>query len=525
MKKKVLSLFLALGLCLGLLPTAAMAAEEDFVLVRGSECEEWEQQQNGYTPDDLILKKYKGPGGEVTVPDGVTVIGQNAFSSCAGLTGVTIPAGVKAIEDFAFVGCPALTRVTLPEGVTKLGYDLFEDSQALTEFNVPNSVKSIDFYCFEYTPWFQNLKDEFVVVGDQILIKYNGPGGDVKIPEGIKTVNDTAFCGNDSITSLTFAESVTRIQSRCSVGYGPQSCVDGCGSLEKIVYPSTLTTIPYGFGCSLGSTEMTVPGSIKKLAGYNFAFCDSLQTVIIQEGVTSIGAGSFSSCPNLTKVVIPASVTEIKKGSQELLESDPFYESPHVAIYGVAGSYAETYARENKLSFVPITASTTPTTPAIVSTGVNPAESGQSYANPQTVNIDGKAVSFQMYALKNEEGGLTNYIKLRDLAAALDGTKAQFNVGWNGAVNIETGKTYTTRNGQEGKTPYSGDRAYQRNSAATNVNGAAVDLQAFVLTDDNGGGYTYYKLRDLGQALGFNVGWSGDRGVFIETDKPYDPNN
>ncbi len=142
------------------------------------------------------------------------------------------------------------------------------------------------------------------------------------------------------------------------------------------------------------------------------------------------------------------------------------------------------------------------------------------YASTQSVNIDGKAVTFQMYALKNEAGNLTNYVKVRDLAAALDGTKAQFNVGWNGAVNIETGKPYTTRNGQEGKTPYSGDRAYQKNSAVTNVNGAAADLQAFVLTDDNGGQSTYYKLRDLGRALGFNVGWNA-KGVFLETDKPY----
>ena len=46
-------------------------------------------------------------------------------------------------------------------------------------------------------------------------------------------------------------------------------------------------------------------------------------------------------------------------------------------------------------------------------------------------------------------------------------------------------------------------------------------LTAFVLTDDEGGDHTYYQLRDLGKALGFNVGWSAERGVFIESDKPY----
>ena len=147
------------------------------------------------------------------------------------------------------------------------------------------------------------------------------------------------------------------------------------------------------------------------------------------------------------------------------------------------------------------------------------------YASTQEVELDGKKVEFQCYALKDAAGNPTNYIKLRDLAALLNGTSAQFEVGWDGsAVTITTGAAYTP-NGSEGATPFSGDRAYQDSAAATKVDGKTADLSAIVLTDDNGGGYTYYKLRDLGQALGFNVGWSAERGVFLETGKPYDANN
>ena len=46
---------------------------------------------------------------------------------------------------------------------------------------------------------------------------------------------------------------------------------------------------------------------------------------------------------------------------------------------------------------------------------------------------------------------------------------------------------------------------------------APSDLVAFVLTDDNGSGYTYYQIRDLGRKLGFSVGWNGDRGVAVIT--------
>lgn len=42
-------------------------------------------------------------------------------------------------------------------------------------------------------------------------------------------------------------------------------------------------------------------------------------------------------------------------------------------------------------------------------------------------------------------------------------------------------------------------------------------MDAILLTDDAGSGYTYFKLRDLGEALGFTVDWSAEKGIFIET--------
>lgn len=122
-----------------------------------------------------------------------------------------------------------------------------------------------------------------------------------------------------------------------------------------------------------------------------------------------------------------------------------------------------------------------------------------------------------MYALKDEKGNPTNYVKLRDVASVLSGTAAQFEVGWDkDGVTITTGRAYTP-NGSEMTTPFSGDRAYEAPKGQTRVNGQGENLDAIVLTDDRGGQYTYYKLRDLGNALGFRVDWSKEKGVFIET--------
>ena len=96
---------------------------------------------------------------------------------------------------------------------------------------------------------------------------------------------------------------------------------------------------------------------------------------------------------------------------------------------------------------------------------------------------------------------------------------------WDGQVQIWTGTPYLTPDGREGKAPYTGDRAYVKGEPTTLVDGLPVELRSFVLTDDNGGSSTYYQLRDLAQVLGFNVSWSQERGVVIETNKLYDPAN
>ena len=97
-------LFLLCTLLLALLlPSLAGAADSDFQITNG------------------VLTKYTGPGGDVVVPDGVTSIGDSAFSRCKTLTSIVLPEGVTSIGDGAFWGCSNLTSIVLPEGVTSIG--------------------------------------------------------------------------------------------------------------------------------------------------------------------------------------------------------------------------------------------------------------------------------------------------------------------------------------------------------------------------------------------------------------------
>ena len=135
----------------------------------------------------------------------------------------------------------------------------------------------------------------------------------------------------------------------------------------------------------------------------------------------------------------------------------------------------------------------------------------------QRFYLNGQRIALEAYAING-----SNYVKLRDVAHVLNGTAAQFSVGYSAeaGITVTSGQAYQD-NGSEMNTPFSGDRAYTGGGQSVQVNGKAVTMTAITLLDDSGGGYNYFKLRDLGAALGFNVDWSAEKGIFVETDKPY----
>lgn len=506
-----LSLTLTLALCLSIVPAPASAAGADFTI------------HNGY------LEKYTGPGGDVVIPDGVTSIGEFAFSECSNLTSVTIPDSVTKIGNDAFSYCRNLTSVTILNSVTAIGERAFSGCVSLSSVTLPGNLPAIGAWAFDGTPWLEGL-GEFAVVNG-MLIRYQGSGTDVVIPDGVTSIGGGAFQGS-GLTGVTIPNSVTYIGdyafSGCRMLTGitiPDSVVSigdraffNC-ELASIVIPESVTTIgAHAFQACHRLTSVALPSSITEISESAFSTCSRLTSVIIPEGITSIGDEAFAFCVSLTSVTIPNSVTAI--GSRAFHTSDwanfDHVPIPGLALSGAAGSYAERYAKEEGIPFVADPNGLEPSQPI-------PA-SGTAYATPQTVLVDGKEVKFDTYALKNEEGNFTNYIKLRDLALILNGTAAQFQVVWNqDAQSIEiTSKTAYTPEGIENNTPYSGDRDYEVSTSTILINGQKVLVTAIILYDDNNMGYTYFQLRDLGKNLGFNVSWDREaQTIVVESDKPY----
>ena len=86
----------------------------------------------------------------VTLPDGLTSIGEDAFADCSNLTSITIPNSVTSIGVGAFLYCPGLTSVTIGENVTSIGGSAFARCSGLTEITIPNSVTSIGNAAFSH---------------------------------------------------------------------------------------------------------------------------------------------------------------------------------------------------------------------------------------------------------------------------------------------------------------------------------------------------------------------------------------
>ena len=132
-----------------------------------------------------------------------------------------------------------------------------------------------------------------------------------------------------------------------------------------------------------------------------------------------------------------------------------------------------------------------------------------------TVTVDGKVVKPQGYNINDN-----NYYKLRDVAWILNGTGSEFNVTWDGANNrilLSPNAPYVKVGGEMSDT-VAAVKKLSPSTAAVAVGNKTVQLTGYNVNDNN-----YYKLRDIGDALGFAVDWDPEGVVVIRSaDKTTD---
>lgn len=218
--------------------------------------------------------------GSYSIPAGVTRIASGALVMCTKLTSVTIPPGVTSIGMGAFYRCSGLTEISIPTSVTSLGEYAFSES-GLTRVTVPATVTDLGSYAFSNCPALAS----------------------VTVQPGVTRLGNNLFSNCAALREVALPNSLT------AIGY---NTFDGCGGLTALVLPGSLTTIgDYAFkGCGL--TGLALPASVTDIGAFAFQGCDGLPGLTIPAGVVRIGNGAFAECGGLTEVTLSATVASIE---------------------------------------------------------------------------------------------------------------------------------------------------------------------------------------------------------------------
>lgn len=300
-----------------------------------------------------ILTKYSGESTNVVIPEGVTVIGENAFYGCQSLSAVKLPATLKRIEHGAFMdtqiqaidipdsvetiefntfnGCKELAHVRLPSGLIAISGGLFTGCKNLENIALPKSITQIGAAAF----WGCGMKTVELPAGVKAIgkaaFKYSKIER-LELPEGLETIEEDAFEGCENLTEISFPTTLKMI------GY---SAFNGCKQisgvhindlsawlytenhsvfssdytlyvngekLEQLVFPMDIDAIGASAfaGCN-NFTNISIPAHIKRIGGFAFGRCSALKKVEIA-GETEIGYNAFCGCENLEEVILSDNV-------------------------------------------------------------------------------------------------------------------------------------------------------------------------------------------------------------------------
>ena len=435
----------------------------------------------------------------VVVPDSVTKLGDLAFNSCESLSKITLSKNLTYIGMNTFGRCTSLTHIDIPSSVTYIGAYAFSYDTALEKPDIPENVTYVGKNAFLNNVWYNSLPDGMIYFGKVAYLYKGDVSGDVKIKSGTAFIGEEAFKGKQ-ITSVDLPGSVTGIGASAfentpitsvklpsgleTIGKNAfNNCTEleeialpsslrsldegsfrGCNKIESVVIPEGITEIPlYAFAYCSGLKKVVLPKSVSKICLYAFTYCSSLtdinvtsniktiqggafrrtaiKSMVIPDGVTSIGQYTFDGCKELESVKIPDSVTEISHDAF----SDCIKLSDLVIPEGVTAIWGSAFYNCRSLKTLKIPAAVKTLSTKSVGYWYN-EETRKDYIPDDFKMIcsaDSAAVTYaEKYGIKYELVGETVVKDLSECATAISAEKFTFTGGEiKPTVTVKDGET------------------------------------------------------------------------------------
>lgn len=297
--------------------------------------------------EEIILKKYLKDEQEVVIPQGVTIIAENAFRYNKTIEIITIPESVTKINKMAFadckklnciffnaINCQDLTKDDVPfidcvrfsdHYITKKYYELFFSEKPTTLYKViiGKQVKRIPNYLF-YNSNITSLEFAEDCVC-QVIGAYAFYNCDflkiIRLPNSLLQVETEGFGNHSSwdiyyngnmadLLKVTFYDYGANPINRFNVFYLNNEPLE---SLD-LVLDETITSIPKK-ACSSWKflNSVTIKGQVAEIGESAFAYCENLKKIIFPSSLKTIGSHAFESCESLTEIELPNGLTLLKE--------------------------------------------------------------------------------------------------------------------------------------------------------------------------------------------------------------------